>query len=81
MELRKLTDEFYNTYTSDLYPQILTKHERAYAIITLVIDGICFGLPVKSNVNHKYGYLFTNSGRKRAFEKRIGQPHLLLVLP
>jgi protein AbiQ len=58
-----LSQDFYNDYTIANFPEILIKINRPYCIALLVIDGIQFAIPLRSNINHRYSYLFRGSPR------------------
>lgn len=47
-----LTDAFYNDYAS--CKEIVTKSTRPYIRIEIEVDGVLFGIPLRSNVNHKH---------------------------
>ena len=49
-----LTQEFYTTYNETDYPEIERKSERPYILVKINIDGLDFGIPLRSGVNHKY---------------------------
>lgn len=66
MEIKVLTDDFYNKYSKESYPQILIKR-RGYGIIQFNINNIIFGIPLKSNIktNNDYFSLKTVSDATR----------------
>ena len=60
-EVNILSETFYDKYSSDLYPEIMDKGEkRPYLILLVEIDGKTFGLPFRSNINHKYAFMIKN---------------------
>ena len=58
---KHLTKLFYDKYGS--YKEILNKEKRQYCIALLTVDDITFSIPFRTNINHKYSYIFKNSPR------------------
>jgi protein AbiQ len=58
---KHLTKLFYDTYEE--CKEILLKEKRQYCIALFVVDGIIFAIPFRTNINHKYSYIFKNSPR------------------
>ena len=58
---KHLTKLFYETYEG--YKEILLKEKRQYCIALFIVDGITFAIPFRTNINHKYSYIFKNSPR------------------
>lgn len=50
LEFSFLTDDFYNDYTS--CTEIEKKKTRPYIRIAIEVDGVLFGIPMRSNINH-----------------------------
>lgn len=63
IELRFLTQAFYQKYTSVIYPEICAKDGRPYAILLVKIDSNTFAIPLRTNIQHKYCYKFKNTNR------------------
>lgn len=72
MELRYLSDIFYNKYQD--CSEILIKKNRPYIILIIEIDNLKFAIPFRSsmNIHKKYCYI-TNKEKKSGldFEKSI----------
>lgn len=49
-----LSEEFYNDYPADDYPEIEQKHNRPYIQVFVEIDGIQFAIPLRSDINHPF---------------------------
>lgn len=58
---KRLTTLFFSTYAN--YPEILQKSGRQYCIALLLVDGIKFAIPFRTNIGHNHCYLFSNSPR------------------
>jgi len=58
-----LSKRFYEHYTQDKYPQIVTKGTRPYAHIKVTAKDMLFCLPLRSNIEHPHAY-FTNKKEK-----------------
>lgn len=54
-----LTEDFYSRYNDTDYPEIERKSTRPYIMIQITINGLDFGIPLRSGINHKYA-LWTN---------------------
>ncbi|MGN0019139.1 MAG: type III toxin-antitoxin system TenpIN family toxin [Candidatus Gastranaerophilaceae bacterium] len=47
------------------YPEILHKPSRPYVMLLMKIDGLTFAIPIRSHLNHKFGFITnktTNAG-------------------
>lgn len=49
-----LTDEFYQAYPSELYPEIEQKHNRPYIQVYVEINGIQYAIPLSSEIHHPH---------------------------
>lgn len=49
-----LSDQFYNDYPSDIFPQIEQKANRPYIQIVIRINDKIWVAPLRSNINHPY---------------------------
>jgi hypothetical protein len=64
IELRKLSEEFYRDHPRSDYPEMEAKVGRPYAVLLVRIDGVCFAIPLRTNIRHSYCYKFRTSDRK-----------------
>lgn len=51
-----LNQKFYEEYPKDLYPEIMRKDIRPYVMVRVRINGHEFGLPLRSNIEHKHAF-------------------------
>ena len=58
---KQLTQLFYNEHSG--CPEILSKLNRPYCVVLLEVDNLTFAVPFRTNINHKYCYIFQNSTR------------------
>ncbi len=63
-ELRKLSQHFYVDFPHELYPEVEAKPSRPYVVLLVRIRGIIFGIPLRTNIRHRYCYRFRTSDRK-----------------
>ena len=57
-----LSDKFYQKFPKEKFPEILHKGEtRPYLILLVEIGGKTFGIPFRSNINHKYCFKILNN--------------------
>lgn len=49
-----LTDAFYRAYPKSKYSEIEEKTDRPYIRIKVVVNGVVWGIPMRSNISHKY---------------------------
>ena len=61
--IKYLSNYFAYKYPESEYPEFEHKINRPYVVLLLKIDGHTFAIPFRTNMNHKYGYKFINSGR------------------
>ncbi|WP_010243752.1 type III toxin-antitoxin system TenpIN family toxin [Acetivibrio cellulolyticus] len=54
-----LNQKFYNQFDEKNYPEIERKLERPYVMLTVNINGVVFGIPLRSGINHPNA-LWTN---------------------
>ena len=47
-----LTNDFYRAYRH--CPEIEQKQQRPYIQVQIVIDGVIFAIPLRSNINHPH---------------------------
>ena len=62
-KLNYLTEDFYNKYNSDSYPEIENKVNRPYIVMLIQIEGNTFAIPFRTNIKHNNCYKFENSSR------------------
>ncbi|MEG0374290.1 MAG: hypothetical protein RR547_11050 [Raoultibacter sp.] len=53
-ELRYLSCKFYSDFPHDLFPEILYKNSRPYAVFLVLIHGVKWAVPFRSHINHSY---------------------------
>lgn len=58
-----LTEEFYNNYPKDLYPELERKLDRPYILIHIIIDKYEFALPLRSHIKHKFAFITDNKNK------------------
>lgn len=49
-----LTDAFYNDYPNDKYGEIEKKTSRPYIRIQIMVGGVLWGIPMRSNISHNH---------------------------
>ncbi len=49
-----LSEQFYQAYPINLYPEIEQKHERPYIYIATLIGNTQFAVPLRSDINHRH---------------------------
>lgn len=54
MDIRALKEESYKALVKDR-PEILQKN-RGYGIVSITIDDLTYAIPLRSNLNHSYGF-------------------------
>ena len=62
-ELRVLSEEFYNRYPHEKYPELEFKQKRPFLVFLIRIENNTFAIPFRTNVRHNYCYKFKKSGR------------------
>ena len=75
-----LSQEFYSKYTKPPYNEILDKPARPYCCI--VVDCgrdylIC--IPYRSNIKHKYAYMFRNSERSKRTNSGLDYSKIVII--
>ena len=63
IELRKLTQKFYDDYPQSLYPEIEYKLGRPYVILLVKIRKKTFAIPFRTNIKHSSCYKFKSTKR------------------
>jgi protein AbiQ len=58
-----LNDSFYEKYNQFDYPEIERKSSRPYIMVKINIDGLNFGIPLRSGISHSYA-LWTDKENK-----------------
>lgn len=64
LELRKMSDLFYKTFSKHLFPEIEHKIGRPYVVLVVKINNFRFAIPLRTNIRHSYCYKFKTSDRK-----------------
>ena len=78
-QILKLTDDFYITYPNPPYIEILKKKQRAYNCILFQTHyGYFICVPYRTEISHKYAYLFKNS--KRSIIHKSGLDYTKIVI-
>ena len=81
-EIRKLTNDFYNVYNQNLFPELLNKSERSYDIILFELDLLkdCFvGIPFRTEMKHNNGYHFKFSKRSQHHASGLDFSKLVII--
>lgn len=53
LKVNKLSHEFASSISNLI--EVLHDKERGYGIVTIEIDNLIFGIPLRTNLNHSYG--------------------------
>ncbi len=59
LEIKQLTQEFYQKFNKNQYPEMLHKPSRPYIVLIAEIEGNTFAIPFRTEVNHTLGYKFS----------------------
>ena len=79
-QIRRLSAEFYSTYDSSVYPEILTKNRRAYNCILFQTHYdyfIC--VPFRSEIKHKYAFRFKKSKRSKQSKSGLDYQKIIII--
>lgn len=79
-QILKLTEDFYNTYSEQSYPEILKKRQRAYNCILFQTHYdyyIC--VPYRTEISHAYAYLFKNSVRSKKHNSGLDYTKIAII--
>ena len=49
-----LTDAFYKAYPNSKYSEIEQKADRPYVRVQIEVNGVLWGIPLRSHISHKY---------------------------
>lgn len=49
-----LTDAFYRAYPNSKYKEIEQKTDRPYIRVQVTVNGVLWGIPMRSNINHPH---------------------------
>jgi protein AbiQ len=67
MEFNRLTPAFYTQYNQ--CEEILSKESRPYYVLLLELDKLCYAIPLRSHISHKYCFIADNaSGERRGLD-------------
>ena len=80
IELRKLTEHFYQDYPHSLYPEIEQKKGRPYVVLLVEINNNLFAIPLRTNIRHSFCYKFKNTGRSTNSSTGIDFTKAIVVL-
>ena len=58
-----LSDKFYRDYPIEKYPELEQKSGRPFLIMLVMILDKLFAIPFRTNIKHKYAYIFKESNR------------------
>ncbi len=58
----KLSKKWYETYKNENYPEILGKSNRPYLYKIISYNDYNVIIPLRSNINHKYGFKLNKNG-------------------
>ena len=58
-----LSQDFYNDYPPNTYPEIEQKINRPYVQVVIDINGTKFAVPMRSNINHPHALLTDKSNK------------------
>ena len=78
IQLRTLTDQFYvdNTGLKEALDGSNDGKVRGYGIVVIDLDGLVFGIPLRSHLNHKFGFV---SERSEGIKKGLDYTKALLI--
>ncbi|PZN81577.1 MAG: hypothetical protein DM484_08255 [Candidatus Methylumidiphilus alinenensis] len=85
MRLKKLTDAFYRENTHLIEALDLVKGSwikgktRGYGIVVITFNGLRFGVPLRSNINHDAAYLTVRTSRYNPSNKGLDFSKALLI--
>lgn len=60
IEIKKLTQLFYDDHPHNLYPEILSNIDRPYSIALFKLSNYYVGVPFRTYMRHNNGFLFSN---------------------
>ncbi len=79
-QILRLTDAFYNVYPNPPYVEMLKKKQRAYSCLLFQTHYdyfIC--IPYRSEISHKYAYLFKKSARSRQHKSGLDYTKIVII--
>jgi len=59
MKIHRLSAVFYSEFSQ--YAEILNKASRPYYVAVMVLDGLTYAIPLRSNINHRFCFIVDNS--------------------
>lgn len=62
-----LSDAFYNAYPNSKYSEIEQKVVRPYVRIQVEVNGVLWGIPLRSNIPHQYA-IWTDEENRRGLD-------------
>lgn len=79
-QILRLADAFYNAYPNPPYVEMLKKKQRAYNCLLFQTHYdyfIC--VPYRSEISHKYAYLFKKSARSRQHKSGLDYTKIVII--
>ncbi|MBT0992612.1 hypothetical protein KJ035_26405, partial [Salmonella enterica subsp. enterica serovar Typhimurium] len=78
IQLRTLTDQFYadNKGLQEALDGSNDGKVRGYGIVVIDLNGLVFGIPLRSHLNHKFGFV---SERSEGVKKGLDYTKALLI--
>lgn len=75
-----LTDKFYENYPCNHYKEILKKKKRSYNCLLIQSHyGYFICIPYRSNITHKYAYMFKHSQRSRSHKSGLDYTKIVII--
>lgn len=68
MVFKHLSEQFYNDYPSDKYPEMMIKENRPYTQVITDINGLKFAIPLRSDISHSTDVLWTDKSEKHGLD-------------
>lgn len=79
-QILKLTNDFYNDYPRNDYPEILRKKQRPYNCLLVETHYdyfIC--VPYRTDINHDYAFKFSSSSRSASHNSGLDYTKIIIV--
>lgn len=79
-QILKLTDDFYNTYLKEEYPELLVKSGRSYNCLLIESHyGYFICVPFRTNIRHKNAFLFINTERSKQYNSGLDYSKIIII--
>lgn len=62
-EIRLLSQEFYDDFPLEQFPELIYKTDRPYLVLLVTIENNKFAIPFRTNIKHNNCYKFPKTGR------------------